>query len=297
MNLQRRDFLCATLVSAGALFGIDAKAASRSEREASRTYLLSLRNADGGFRAAAADGPSQLMATVGITRGVRYWGGKLPERERTVSWVNQCYHPSLGAFSDSPTSTPDVRSTALGLMALAELKTSLGPHSRATLRYLETNATSLSDIYFAVAALEATGLESSGASRFRLAFEALERADGSFGPNAFEVAGAAVTLLRLGKGPAHPKVVAEKLIAAQQSDGGFRGAGPSQESDLNATYRIVRGLYMLRAEPDKRALRRFIARCRNADGGYGPAPGKPSTGPTTYYAGILSHWLERMDGW
>jgi hypothetical protein len=268
-----------------------------THRQASRVYLLSLRNADGGFRVSKDEGPSQLLATVGILRGVRYWGGKVPEREHTIAWVSQCYHPSLGAFSDSPTSTPDVRSTALGLMALAELKAPLRNYSRDTLRYLEAGATSLPDIYFAAAALEATGLESTAASRFRVAFEATERPDGSFGPNAYEAAGAAITLLRLGKGPAHPEIVAERLIATQRSDGGFRGPGTSQESDLGGAYRIVRALYMLHAEPDKRKLRRFIARCRNADGGYGPAPGKPSSGPTTYYAGIVSHWLDRMDDW
>jgi prenyltransferase beta subunit len=297
MTWRRRQVLQAATALGVFALQPGASAASRSEREASRKYLLSLRNADGGFRTAAAEGPSQLMATVGILRGVRYWGGKVPERERTISWVSQCYHPSLGAFSDSPTSTPDIRSTALGLMALAELKAPLDRFSRDTLRYLEANATSLPDMYFAAAALEATGLESPAAGRFVMAFDATEKPDGSFGPNAYQAAGAAITLLRLGKGPSHPDIVAEGLMATQQADGGFRGPGQSQESDLGGVYRIVRALYMLHAKPDRRSLRRFIAKCRNADGGYGPAPGKPSTGPTTYYAGIVSHWLERMDGW
>lgn len=296
--MERREFLQSAVGLAAALgSATGACASSRSEREASRKYLLSLRNADGGFRVAMPEGPSQLMASVGILRGVRYWGGKVPERERTIAWVSQCYHPSLGAFSDSPTSTPDVRSTALGLMALAELKAPLGRYSRDTLRYLETSATSLPDIYFTAAALEATGLETSAASRFRLAFEATESPDGSLCPNAYEAAGAAITLLRLGGGPRHPKEVAARLVATQRSDGGFRAAGASPESDLGGVYRLVRALYMLHAEPDKRSLRRFMAKCRNEDGGYGLAPGKPSTGPATYYAGVVSHWLERMDGW
>ncbi len=286
--MERRDFLQALAGFAGSM-----GPSGLTRRQESRAYLLTLRNSDGGFRTANADGPSQLMATVGILRGVRYWGGKVPERERSIAWVSQCYHPSLGAFSDEPTSTPDVRSTALGLMALAELKAPLARHSRDTLRYLEANATSLPDMYFAAAALEASGLESSAASRFRMAFEATERPNGTYG-NPYETAGAAVTLLRLGNRLPHSETVARRLIDSQRSDGGFRGAGTSQESELGGVYRIVRALYMLRAEPDKRALRRFITRCRNADGGYGPAPGKPSTGPTTYYAGIVSHWLERL---
>ena len=44
------------------------------------------------------------------------------------------------------------------------------------------------------------------------------------------------------------------------------------------------------AEPDK--LRAFIAKCRNADGGYAVAPGQPSTAGGTYFAGIILHWLD-----
>jgi prenyltransferase beta subunit len=294
----RRRQLLESMVGVGVLgIGPRVGADGESSRQATRNYLLSLRNQDGGFRVAAAEGPSQLLATVGITRGVRYWGGKLPEREKTAAWVSSCYHPSLGAFSDNPGTTPDVRSTALALMALSELKAPLDRYAHDTIRYLDANATSLSDIYFTVAALDITHLDSAAAGRFALAYEAMERPDGSFSRDAYDEAAAAITLLRLGKGPAHPEVVAQRLLATQRSDGGFRGQTPSQESELAGVYRIVRALYMLHAAPDKRSLRSFIARCRNADGGYGPMPGKPSSGPTTYYAGIVSHWLEKMVGW
>jgi hypothetical protein len=49
---------------------------------------------------------------------------------------------------------------------------------------------------------------------------------------------------------------------------------------------------MLRAKPaDVERLRAFIAKCRNADGGYGVAPGQPSAVGSTYFAGIVLHWL------
>src|ERR1043165_9208155 len=118
---QRRDVLKAAVALTGAAVLLTrAEASTAAERQAARSYLLTLRNLDGGFRTATAAGPSQLLATVGIARGVRYWGGKLPEREKTAAWVSSCYHPSLGAFSDNPGTTPDVRSTALALMALSE---------------------------------------------------------------------------------------------------------------------------------------------------------------------------------
>jgi hypothetical protein len=50
---------------------------------------------------------------------------------------------------------------------------------------------------------------------------------------------------------------------------------------------------MLREKPaDVAALRSFIGKCRNDDGGYGVVPGQPSSVSGTYYAGIVLHWLE-----
>src|SRR5207237_4193332 len=37
-------------------------------------------------------------------------------------------------------------------------------------------------------------------------------------------------------------------------------------------------------------------RCRNADGGYGAAPGQPSTASTTYFASIVLDWADELDG-
>jgi len=39
-------------------------------------------------------------------------------------------------------------------------------------------------------------------------------------------------------------------------------------------------------------LRGFIDACRNRDGGYGVASGKPSTVSGTYYAATIQHWLD-----
>jgi hypothetical protein len=49
---------------------------------------------------------------------------------------------------------------------------------------------------------------------------------------------------------------------------------------------------MLKAKPAAdRALREFVATCRNDDGGYGVEPGQPSAVGPTYYASIILHWL------
>jgi hypothetical protein len=50
---------------------------------------------------------------------------------------------------------------------------------------------------------------------------------------------------------------------------------------------------MLKATPDDVVrLRDFLASCRNDDGGYGPGKGQPSAVSATYFASIISHWLD-----
>jgi hypothetical protein len=55
----------------------------------------------------------------------------------------------------------------------------------------------------------------------------------------------------------------------------------------------MRTFMMLKEKPDEAKLRAFIAKCRNADGGYGVAPGQSSTVSGTYFAGIVLHWLDQ----
>ena len=55
----------------------------------------------------------------------------------------------------------------------------------------------------------------------------------------------------------------------------------------------MRCFMMLKEKPARvEALRTYIAKCRNADGGYGVAPAEPSTVSGTYYAAIIRKWLD-----
>ncbi len=82
------------------------------------------------------------------------------------------------------------------------------------------------------------------------------------------------------------------MDGGQRPDGGF-GKGEVKESDLESTYRIMRCYHMLRKKPkDAGRLVAFIGTCRNADGGYGVSPGKPASVSATYFAAIVTHWLE-----
>ena len=82
------------------------------------------------------------------------------------------------------------------------------------------------------------------------------------------------------------------MKAGQRADGGF-GKADSPASDLETTYRMMRSFHMLKAAPeDAGRLRAFLDSCRNDDGGYGVAKGKPSSAAGTYYASIITHWLD-----
>jgi prenyltransferase beta subunit len=86
--------------------------------------------------------------------------------------------------------------------------------------------------------------------------------------------------------------VVKTLKAGQRKDGGF-GKADAAGSDLETCYRVMRCFVMLKEKPaDVAGLRKFVARCRNADGGYGIAPGQPSGAGPTYFASIVLHWLE-----
>ena len=92
----------------------------------------------------------------------------------------------------------------------------------------------------------------------------------------------------------HREAVAKVIIDNQNPDGGFsEGESPST---LSASYRVVRCLYMLKAKPDLAALRAFIARHRQPNGAYSPAPDKPADLSNTYYAAIMSRWARQLEG-
>jgi hypothetical protein len=122
--------------------------------------------------------------------------------------------------------------------------------------------------------------------------------DGTFGKDEGLVratGGAAAAMLRLGGKLEHPDKVLQALKNGQRADGAygaFRSEGTAS-SDLETSYRVIRSLKMLKEKPaDIAKCKAFIGRCRNADGGYGLAPGEKSTVSATYFAGIILHWLE-----
>ena len=291
--MDRRTLLIAGVLSglprSGALAG---SLAGKLQRN-SLKYLASLQNSDGGFRAGAADGPSSLGPTTSCLRGLRYQGGRTPNRDDILRFLAGCRDHATGGFGDVPGSPADVRSTAVGLMALVELKVPLVPYEAPLTQFLSTRAKGLPEFYISAAALESAGWTTPQAQRWLAEWEATRNADGSYGKGPADTAGAVIITLRLGGTFRDPEGALRILKPAQKPDGGWAAGGDA--SDLSTIYRVMRCLHMLQSKPDLERLKTFVGRCRNPDGGYGLSPGTPSAAGPSYYAAIVLHWIEEME--
>jgi hypothetical protein len=260
---------------------------------AASAYLRGLQNADGGFRPDAGKTMSSLRATSAAVRALKYLGGEIPDRPACAGFVRRCLDKDSGGLADVPGGRPDVTITAVGVLAAVELKLSADQYEGAALKYLVEHVEGFDDIRIAAAALEALGKRPPQADEWLRQIEKSRSHGGTWGEGsgaARATGGAAVAVLRLGGKPGPAERVLGVLNAGQRKDGGF-GQGGAEASDLESTYRVMRAYHMLGAKPDARALRVFVARCHNADGGYGVTPGQPSSVAATYYAANVLRWL------
>ncbi len=278
-----------------------APAQTPEQKKATIKDVKELQTPDGGFQPQAVDArldqplKGSLRATTTALRALKYFGGMANDKAAAAKFVQKCFDATTGGFTDAPGGTPDVFSTAVGLMAVAELKLPAKDYENAA-GFLSAKSKEFEDVRIAAAGLEA--LWAAG-SRTPIPLNWLLRlpaanADGTYGKGA-EIArmtaGVVVTRLRLGASVDNAQQIIGILNRSQKQDGGF-GKDEAAGSDLETTYRVMRCYHMLKAKPAKaEALRDFIAKCRNGDGGYGVAPGKPSQVGGTYFAGIILHWL------
>ena len=266
-------------------------------------FIQSLQNADGGFLSAPQDpnvdqAPrSSLRATSSAIRALKYFGGELPNRGKVEKYVASCFDATTGGFSDVPQGKPDFFITAIGIMAVVELKMNEDPYVSKAIPFL-TAAKEFEDVRLAAAGMEAAKrfVPETVAAWLRQMAE-LRNDDGSYGKSKGEarMTGSVVALILRANGKltdAEKKSSLQVLHNGQQTDGGF--AKPdAKASDLETTYRVMRAYMMLKEKPkDVAKLKEFVAKCRNKDGGYGIAPGQPSNISGTYFAGIVVHWLK-----
>jgi hypothetical protein len=283
-------------------------------RAESVAYLQTLQTPDGGFIARRPPpGEKEPLASLRITRttlrAFRFLGGSPKDVATVREFVKNCYDPKSGGFSDRPGQPPDPVSTAVGLMALEVLEMPTEPYLDGATAFLGKNTKRFEDIRMAAAGLEAVGKMVPESREWLKVIDAARNPDGSYGKGAERARATALNVvaqLRLGAKPESVPTVLEILREGQLDDGGFGsegGGGYGREalgggqaaqsgSDLESCYRIMRAFSKLKAQPDRPdELRKFIARCRNADGGYGVRPGAPSTAQGTYYAAVVRNFL------
>lgn len=252
-------------------------------------------NPDGGFAANVGEA-STLGATNTAIRVLKYTGGSIPDVPACLAFVRSCAVEG-GGFAPEPGGTPDVRTTAVGLMALAELGIATADLVDPAVAYLSKHAEGFADVRIAVAGLEAVEKSAPGASKWIEAIRASRNPDGTWGQGAglaFDTGGTAVALLRMGVDLDRKDAVLRAVVEGQHEDGGWsEGEGPST---LAASYRVMRCVFMLKADADLDRLLDFIARHRRADGGYSAGSEQASDLGSTYFATIMIRWARELRG-
>ncbi|WP_165245700.1 family 16 glycoside hydrolase [Paludisphaera soli] len=269
-------------------------AQSPAEFAQTAAYVASLQNPDGGFGPAPGQ-PSNLGSTSGAIRILRYVGGSIPDVLGCIQYVKSCR--AGGGFAPTPGGKPDSLTTSIGLLAVGELKLTDRAVIEESVAFFRENAKEDEQVRMAIAGLEAVEGSSSDMPRWVEQIEKLGNPDGTFadGPGqAFAAGTVAATVLRAGGSLKNREAVLNAIKAGQRPDGGWsKDGGPS---DLGASYRVMRALYMLKEKPDLDRLRAFIARCRKSDGTYSNTPDGEGNLGATYSASILTYWSRRLDG-
>jgi poly(3-hydroxybutyrate) depolymerase/prenyltransferase beta subunit len=258
-------------------------------------FAAAHQNKDGGF-AAKVGQASSLGATNSALKILKHVGGSVPDVLGCVKFVKSC-RDSGGGFAQTPGGKPDVATTAVGLMAAAELKVADPEMIQQAITYLGQNAKAFEDVRMAIAGLEAVETKSPDFPRWNEQLQAMRNPDGTFGSGpgqAFATGGAGAAILRMGLKLDKRDAVIAALKAGQHTEGAWsRDGGPPE---LGSTYRIMRALYMLREKPDLDRLLKYIARCRQSDGAYSSTPGGAGDLGGTYLATIVIRWARLLSG-
>ena len=146
-----------------AMFGVPGRAQSPADFAQTAAYAAAHQNEDGGF-AAAPGQPSTLGATNTGLRVLDYVGGSIPDIAGCIRFVKSCKVKD-GGFAQTPGGKPDVVTTAIGLLAAAELKIADKTMIDDAIAYFSTNAKSFEEVRMSIAGLEAVGARSRPTSR------------------------------------------------------------------------------------------------------------------------------------
>jgi prenyltransferase beta subunit len=274
-------------------------------------WVLDLQDPNGGFymspKEPGSDVKPGLRATSAAVRAIKYLGGEIPNKDKHAAFVLACFDPKTGGFAE-PGGKPDVTLTSIGVMAAAELGIPKEKYAKA-MDYLKENAKTFEDVRIGAAAVEAWGVKECpfkldewrenakldvlpAAPLTKSSPESLQNGE------AREIGSFVALNLRLGLVPNKrftSDPYPEALTTGQRDDGGWSKRG-EKSSDIESTYRVMRALMLLKDKPkDMPALRKFVESHRNKDGGYATKPGDKSSAGGTYYAVIVSKWLDEME--
>jgi prenyltransferase beta subunit len=288
-----------TAIVLGLLFVVPARGQvpTAEQKQATLAYLQSLRKENGYAPDAKPGSPVTLPGMSSALRAIKYFGGEVKDKDALKAFAGQCIDPKTGGIAPTPGGKPDVRSTAVGVMAMVELGMPLSdPLMENVSRFLSENAKTFEDIRIAAAAFEALKLKAPKAEAWLAEIAKMKNPDGTYGKGgnlARDTGSVAACILRLGGKLDNPEAVVKAIRSGQRPDGGW-GRDGEQSSDMETTYRVMRALYMMKAKPDLAACQAFVAKCRNADGSYSVQPGQPGSVGATYFAGIVLKWTEEL---
>jgi hypothetical protein len=119
---------------------LSASAQSDAHKKATSAYLQTLQSDDGGFRASAAAKESDLPATTSAFRALRYFGGAPRDKDACAAFVRKCFDKDSGGFAARPGGKAAYRPTAVGIMAVVDLKMPTEPYAEAVIKYLDANS-------------------------------------------------------------------------------------------------------------------------------------------------------------
>ena len=119
---MRRCALVSAVLILTSVIGGSSSSHGQSPAEYAQTaaYAAAHQNQDGGF-ASKVGQTSSLGATNSALRVLKHVGGSVPDILGCIAYVKSCRDAS-GGFAPTPGGKPDVITTAIGLMAAAELK-------------------------------------------------------------------------------------------------------------------------------------------------------------------------------
>jgi hypothetical protein len=294
MRIALPVMLCVVSLAAAQTPGVKT---SEEAKLATLKFLGSLYDAEsGGYRNEPMAKPS-LRATNAAVKATKYLGGKLDDKEKTAKFILSCYDEKTGAFAE-PGGKPDVTTTCIGVMAAMELGTAKEKIAKAP-DYITENAKVFEEVRIGAAAFEAWS-DAKGWKNWDKTesawWQICMRRDNQIG--AREEAATLVTGFRLSRVPLDKALKDPQVNITnydnQLDDGGW-GKFDAKSSDIESVYRVMRAFMIGKRLPGNPAkLREFIAKHRNDDGGSATKPGEKSSATGTYYAVIITKWLDEL---